>query len=341
MRTAVRTAVVIAAVVAVGFPEAVGVAAASAAPVVSYLVAAGADSSVEIPNEAFPDRRLARHPWQWRIFDPTDGRDTLFLNLPAFPTRIRWESRFQVVEYAIGNRVERAAWRLGAKPEVQAVLPVDSCLCDYWSDTSGQWHVVTQREVAYHPRPGYESYRQFVTRWDLEPSGKWRAAAEDTLEDPYGGCEASDHLARGFPRAPVVLVGALLDSMTILNQRDSILHEVVATKDEAAGWLAWVPSNVHPAIGLEVKAEQGDDLHAMEPVVWVDREGERRTTVYARGESRYDAFGQIALAQRGQFLLVVAEYSGAYPVVADMRTGKVLFRVSRPSARAVWVRAPW
>ena len=65
--------------------------------VVSYLISVAGDSTAEVPEEAFPDRRLPPHPWQWRIFDPFSGRDTLFLALPSFPTRLRWDAGFRAV----------------------------------------------------------------------------------------------------------------------------------------------------------------------------------------------------------------------------------------------------
>ena len=78
----------------------------------------------------------------------------------------------------------------------------------------------------------------------------------------------------------------------------------------------------------------------MEPITWVDKRRGLRRTVCPRGGTHDDASGQVAFAQRRGFLLVAAEYSGSFPIVADMRTGRVVFRVSRPSARAVWVPAP-
>ena len=335
----------VAAVVACGVTPPLNVAAAAAGDspstryVVAYLVSAAEDSTAEVPEEVFPDRRLPSHPWQWRIYDPASGRDTLLLALTSFPTRVRWDPAFRFVEYAVAGRIERAEWRLGARPQEQTRLPVASRLCDFWADSAGRWHVITQREVESHPRPGYVMSKSYATRWDQDESGTWRAAALDSGGDAFGGCFQSERLVVGTSRPPAVTIDATLDSMRIGHQPDSTLREV-RVSDWDAWWWVWVPSVFDPAIGLEMKVEEADSGHAMEPLIWVDRRRGRRRTVYARGDSHDDALGQVAFAQRDVYLLVVAEYSGAYPAVVDMRTGRVMFRVSRPSACAVWVPAP-
>jgi len=219
-------------------------------------------------------------------------------------------------------------------------LPEDSCLCDFWCDSRGRWHVISQREVQLYPSPGYVSFRQFITRWDQQEGGKWQVAATDSALDPFGGCISSARLEGTAPRPAAVTTAVLLDSMRIGFHRDSTLRELQGHSVEDAERWVWVPSSLSPAIGLEMMVVQGDSQHAMEPVFWVDRGGEQRTTIHARGDSHDDTGGQLAFADRGGFLLVVAEDSGAYPAVTDMHTGRVVFRASRPSARAVWVPAP-
>jgi hypothetical protein len=253
---------------------------------------------------------------------------------------VRWDPAFRFVEYVVGNRIQRTPWRLGARPEDQVRLPMDSCLCDFWSDRTGRWHVFTQRQVEEHPAPGYINHREFATRWDQEAPGTWRAAVQDSAGSHYGGCIEWTRLAEGTERPPDVMLRDLLDSMRIEFHRVSPLREIPAHDDEDSGVLVWVASSLDPAIGLEVITQTGDSDHAMEPVVWVDRRRGQRKTVCARGGTHDDAFGQVAFSERHGFLLVTAEYSGSYPIVADMRKGSVVFRVNRPSARAVWVPAP-
>ena len=297
--------------------------------VVAYLVSATADSSVAIENEFMPDRRRPAHPWHWRVFDPVSGRDTLVLALASFPTRVRWDPDFRFVEYAIANRIEQADWRVGARPRVQTVLPVDTSLCDFWSDRDGHWHLITQEEGEHGQR---------IARWDQKPDGTWRVAAVDTVESDYAVCLETPRVV-GPGRPAVVPLRALLDSMAIGHHRVTDLRAF----PDGTGLpprLVWVPTDIDTAIGLEVKVETGDTEHAMEPVVWVDRRSGRRSVVCPVGGTHDETSGQVAFAQRDGFLLVTAEYSGAYPIVADLRTGRVVLRVARPSARAVWVTGP-
>src|SRR5437867_5451149 len=102
--------------------------------VVVYLVSAADDSAAEVEEEAFPDRRHPTHSWHWRVFDPASGRDTLFMALQSFPTRVRWDPALRFVEYAVSNCIERGAWGVGARPVGQARLALDSGLCAFWSD---------------------------------------------------------------------------------------------------------------------------------------------------------------------------------------------------------------
>ena len=134
-----------------------------------------------------------------------------------------------------------------------------------------------------------------------------------------------------------VAASALLDSMGIGHHVVSELSRDPARGPEDYAVLVWEPLTPDSSIGLELTVEIGDNEHAMAPLVWVDRRQARPKTIRSRDEG---SFNQLAYAWRGSFLLVVDEDSGSFPVVADMRTGDVVFRVSRPSARAVWVPAP-
>src|SRR4051812_513710 len=45
-------------------------------PVVSYLISVGPDTTVDVPDEG--DRfHVSPQRWQWRLFDPARGQDTL------------------------------------------------------------------------------------------------------------------------------------------------------------------------------------------------------------------------------------------------------------------------
>ncbi len=294
--------------------------------VVSYLVSIGDSTDNGVPAYyGVPFSRGPDHPWQWRIFDPVSKRDTLFMNLPSYPMRVRWDSSFTSVEFVAGGRIVRAPWRLGTKTRDMADLPPDSLVCDFWFDTSGRLHVLTQTDL--------EGSGDGVVakRWDRGSSGQWTVAVVDTGNEHYGGCFSSPRLESGATRPRDVTVTALLDSMRIGDYSDSGIESSA---------LVWIASNLGPSIGLEMGTATGDSYHAAEPVIWVDSKRGLRKTVYAKGQSQDDAAGQLAFGYREGFLLVVAEYSGAYPAVVDMRSGEVLFKSDRQSSQAVWVPAP-
>jgi hypothetical protein len=132
---------------------------------------------------------------------------------------------------------------------------------------------------------------------------------------------------------------SLLDSMRIEHHRDSTIQDEGRPDDEFHGRV-WVASDLDPLIGLEMQAGFGDAYHAMEPFIWVDRGSDQRKVVYVEGQSHEGEFGQLAFAERAGFLLIIAEYTGAYPAVVDMRSGRVLLRTNLRSARAVWAHPP-
>ena len=304
--------------------------------VVSYLTSTERADSGSLPEEIFPNEKTVRERWQWRIFDPSTGRDSLYVDLPTFPTRLRWDPGFTSVEFVADDRIMRAPWRFGATVREQAELPMDSSLCDFWSNGSGGWHALFQSNLEV--TEGDFTRPMFVaSRWDAD-SASWRVAEIDTSVGPNGSCFSSEKLEAGAPRPRNVEIQALLDSMRIGNYQDSTISDSGGGADFDA-WV-WIPFSPDRSVGIEVKAATGDTYHAKEPVVWVNRRLSRRETVYAEGQSRDDALGQIGFATRAGFLLVTAEYSGAYPTVVDLNSGNVLLRVDRPSARAVWVPPP-
>ena len=299
--------------------------------VVSYLVAV--DSSATVPDESdTSEERLAGSRWQWRIFDPASGRDTLVFDLPAFPTRIRWNFTFDSVEFLLSNRILFAPWRIGDRPRVMARLPGKDPVCDFWQGRSIRWHILTEREVNQSIGPDMVRILRIVTQWDQSTSGRWRIASVDTLEGE-GGCFA-EGLVSGSAEGHV-RVAALLDSMRIGYKRASVMAGSDGSADSDP--LVRVSSEIDSLLGVEVRLGFGDSGHAMAPVTWVDRGRNTRHLVFADSLRA----PQVGLAERGGFMLIASEYSGSFPAVVDLRSGRVLLSVTRPSARAVWVAAPW
>jgi hypothetical protein len=306
--------------------------------VVSYLVSGSQDSIPVVPEELMPSTRLAAHSWQWRAFDPASGHDGLIFDLPSFPTHIQWDPSYDSVQFVLSNQIMRAAWRAGAPVVPQALLPIDSALCTFWRDAASHaWHAVTQREVRTPAGEGRVEILQIATRWDLMAPGLWRVAVVDSGGDANGGCFASERVYEGTERTRTISLATMLDSMRIGHQRYSTLREV---RGESYDRLVYVPSAGDSSLGVEVRVGFGDSEHAMEPVVWVNRSRQTRKTVFGRRDSHDGSFGQIAFTERGGLLLIASEYSGAFPTVVDLRSGKILFSVRRASARAAWVPAP-
>ncbi len=304
-------------------------------PVVSYLISGASDTNDWAPDEPYLFD-VPRHVWHWRIFDPVTGKDTLFLELRSFPLLMQWDSLFTSVEFISGNRIVKVPWRLGGRARTLAPLPADSAFCDFWSDPDRRWHLVTQAMVT--PDKGRDPVPVAV-RWDQDRLGGWRRAVVDSpgLSESGEGYE-SPKLQEGATRVRVVTVSSLLDSMRIESHWNARMQHPCAWVSQ--DHCAWVASARDTSVGIEMWYGYGDTFHAMEPFIWVDRARGRHKMVYAPGQSHDEAGGQLAFAERRGFLLVVAEFSGAYPAVVDMRSGDVVFRTNQSSARAVWVPAP-
>ena len=294
--------------------------------VVSYLVRADGDSTAMVPSDGL---RPPPGVWQWRAYDPGSGRDTLLFEVPSFPVLLRWDPRFGSVEFLSRDHIMSARWRVGAAPRHVAALIPDSSFCDFWADRAG-YHLLTVKFGAARTPEGQEFMMPRATRWDQDSTGSWYAGAVDSSGTDNGDDYCVwPSLDADSTHVPTVTVGALLDAMRLGAHGDSAYQD-----------RSWVVSETNPDIGLEVGTAVGDTYHATEPFVWIDRATGEQSTVYAEGQSHDDAAGQLAFAERAGYTLIVAEFSGAYPAVVDMRTGKVVFRVDRPSARAVWVPAP-
>jgi hypothetical protein len=309
--------------------------------VVSYLVSASRDSNDWVPWGT-PVDRMPPHPWEWRVYDPRTGRDRLFLRLGSYPLLARWDSMHQSVEFIQGDEIQQAPWRLGAVPRVLAKVPTDSCLCDFWSDTAGGMHFVDQREVVVRTESTVVDARMVVhrvwakqigRRWDLaKRSGQWQVGVVDSSAGGhYGECYVTPKLESGVPRPKQFRLAELL--MFGVGERYTTISRGADGRD-----LLWVPSQLDSALGLEIGATEGDMYVVTEPVVWVDRVRKRRRIIYPWNE--VDSPEQLGFAERDGRILLATEIEGGNPTVLDVRSGKVLFRVDRVSAGAVWVPAP-
>jgi hypothetical protein len=123
-------------------------------------------------------------------------------------------------------------------------------------------------------------------------------------------------------------------------RRATTMSQDTHGNDQAESWV-WVPSIIDTSKGLEMAMVEADGVHAASPVLWIDRRSHRRRVVYPlKWPSDAASGSQICFMERGGKVLIASEFEGANPVVADMGTGRTLFKVMQNSARAVWVPAP-
>jgi hypothetical protein len=204
--------------------------------VVSYFLSASADSPNWIPWGSGPWETMPAYNWEWRIFDPSTGRDELYLRLPSYPLLIRWDPSFASVEFLLRDRIVRTEWMFGSRIQDQVGLPADSCLCDFWfaDDT---WHVVTQEEVPTVWPDGRAAVAQLGKRWDLEASTRaWHVAAVDSQAGGhYGECFVTRQLERGAPRPAAIRMQSFVDSMSLGTGRDICLMTRTERKTRTNG----------------------------------------------------------------------------------------------------------
>jgi hypothetical protein len=279
---------------------------------------------------------MPAYNWEWRIFDPSTGRDELYLRLPSYPLLIRWDPSFASVEFLLRDRIVRTEWMFGSRIQDQVGLPADSCLCDFWfaDDT---WHVVTQEEVPTVWPDGRAAVAQLGKRWDLEASTRaWHVAAVDSQAGGhYGECFVTRQLERGAPRPAAIRMQSFVDSMSLGTGRVRHLSDDTHGAKDADEWI-WLPSEADTTVGLELAAGEGDSYHAFEPVEWVDRRHGHRRAVYPIGiNSKFGS--QLGLRERRGLVLMTSEYDGAHPRLIDLRTGKILLQIDRTSGGGVWL----
>lgn len=280
---------------------------------------------------------MPAHAWEWRIYDPSTGRDQLFRRLPSYPILVSWDSSYSAVELILRDRIVRTPWAFSAAVDEQAALPADTCLCDFWA-AGGTWHVVTQEDIPTHLPDGRAWTAQVGKRWDLDPSTKeWHVAVIDSQAGGhYGECYVTPTLREGALPAKSIPLGSLVSLMSLDPRRTRKLSEDTHGSNQAEEWI-WMPSEVDSTLGLELAAGFGDSYHAFEPVEWVDRQHERRRTVYPIGTNSKVGSWQLGLGERNGKVLITSEYDGNNPRLVDLRTGKIVFQVKRGGAGAVWV----
>jgi hypothetical protein len=300
--------------------------------VVSYLV-----SDSDSPDLGSPDPPLDRTSYDWRIYDPETRRDFSFLRLAGAPSHIRWDSSFKFVDFKVGRDVFRAPWGPVTRPVVLVRLPVDSTVCDFWQDErDASWNCASDRHLGDINRNGIFSISSAELWKSVDGGEHWTLVRRDSCWEVSCGCIAT-WLPTANPNSPVTLM-VLQDSMRIEHHPYRVLKAAAGGFDSGEESLVTVPVQGDSASRLEFMEGFGDSDHAKLPIVYRNpRKGIRRTI--ATEDTMDLDMGQIGFQQVGRYLLVASEYRGEYARVADLRTGRILFRAPRQARWSVWT--PW
>lgn len=275
---------------------------------------------------------------EWRVYDPAEGQDVLFLRLPGTPSHISWTPAFRAVEFQVGDRLMRCEWRIGARPVELSRLPSLPAFTGLWTDSSGSRRFAEGVVPIKSEQRGANTFEFCATILWEQRSGEraWQKVASDTTICD-GLPERVRRAAERFPRARSHRLATLIDSMRI----GYYAHMCLKGCDGDAGEIeqtVFILPQPADTLGLEVGFTFGDSEHAMAPLVHVNRRTGRRRTIYPRGAA--GLFDQIGFRERGRFLLAGTEYEGSHWRVVDLSAGKRRFLGPKGSTAAVWVLAP-
>jgi hypothetical protein len=121
---------------------------------------------------------------EWRIWDPSMGKDRLFLSCPGGIGRgfdgVRWDTTFDHAWFAIGDSLYRIPWRFGAKPHLITSLP--SGARQWWlNPDNGCWQALRIIEHPSMDEPAFERYAAEL--WQSAHDGSaWHLVRADSVE---------------------------------------------------------------------------------------------------------------------------------------------------------------
>lgn len=283
---------------------------------------------------------------EWRIFDPVQRTDELFLKV-ASPRGIYWDTTESYVEYASSDSLFRIEWEIGAQPWMELGIPYVS---DWWFNPDSLcWQGSTGGGVLRKgpTAQGVAPYRScYSNLWQSDREGaNWRIVRSDTVacEDCWF-CEKwqiSDSLA--IRRHAAIGLNRILGSMTV----DGWGGTPVAFPPPAGEWpsrLDWryIPFRTAPDRGLALRIghRPPNTTTFMVPLYLIDRRrGTHRLleTPHLRRDGETSGMG---MAEHNGYLLVSGHF-GARTYVYDLNTGDQIF--PRPGASAhwaVWIKRP-
>lgn len=346
-------------------------AAAAACAVVFAVLAVFAATGPEVARAAGGDDarlsyfRSVPGATQWVLWSARDGGERVVLSAPTDPRLVFWEADRRAALYVLAGEILRV--RLDdAAPVPARVAPTpreaDGELRAVWIERGTRrlralaMRRVDDRDVVV--RDGRVSYRApdgglvpaarlpdwgiaylcTVLEWRGDASG-WRVLARRATKDDAGetpGIAVADDLRDELGRSSERLARSYTCESG--RCRNDVAPHLAAAASAAAGrrlsnddlsvWRAG--PGLRPIVFGTV---MGDTLHTTPPVLLASPDL-RSATPIATGER-----SQIGLGVAGGLLLVADEWSGARPVVVDLRSGSIRLRVD-DARGAVWVPPP-
>jgi hypothetical protein len=265
----------------------------------------------------------------FRAYSP-EGGSVLVGKTGSRPENIFWRDDFSELYYRVGNRMMKRNWKAGSDETEALVLPEETDLSGkFWiDDDTGRWRYFRVAE------PG-------ETAEVFEYSGrkkKWKQLASE----PTHGCRSGDESAcglevRSFTKGQkrTVSLEELSHEMRVWSHLSKLN---VMIKNDPGLWPFFLPSANEPDATLQITVRIGKTLHGIAPLVRLSKSGGSKTEIYGALEPGCPR--EVAFLEFQRWVLAAAENTGQCGRVADLRDGRIVFRLPEQSEGAVWVPSP-
>lgn len=282
--------------------------------------------------------RQGHEPWDWRVFDPTTRRDTLFLRLRQAPGRARWDTTLAHVTYEMGDSIYRADWKLGAVPRPILCLPKLPGRCDWWfNPDSLRWQLLE----CFERVSGGDTLIRRSRLWQCSRDGHlWRSiAADSSAELDEEGAESEWPLAMApFARHEATVTEEDLSRNQLPEALPGVGHEVDPPPGEKpfdVGPWWFIPSQGSTKRGIVLPVAFDIATFAGRPIYLVDLDRHAYRVIYGKAHDTDRGMLPVTAQEQCGFL-AVTDYVTL--TVFDIETGTRL--IECPIEDAVWVQPP-
>lgn len=296
---------------------------------------------------------------EWRLFDAVAGKTRLLASLDSMPRRFFFARDGMTAFVAL----EEGIYRLSLaeeQPELEQVTPAvpDRFPEIIWlEETSGKLRALAMTAVAeealragtdgelyierddgeiitgfadppwgmpylaevmeYEDGDGWQNVARLASRWDAEDTPGLSVADDFRNEVGLSGeTFARQALCKQEDCAPA-LPGKLEEAARSLYGDDPYAEEI-----------RYLPP-ADGVGGVVFALAFGDSWHAFAPLYFLAESGADLQ------QMDLNSLHQVMLSQKGRYLLVAEEYSGANPHIVDLTDGKTIFREG--ATRAIWL----